>query len=377
MDQRTQEKEWARETADRIAAKVAVTAHRNRGKVPYTTAEGRFDDWSGERIGWWTNGFWPAQLWLLYHAYGNEEFRTVAEEVQDKLDAVLLDPMAMDHDAGFRFLISDVADYRITGNRQSRNRGILAASNMAGRFNLKAGLIRAWNDPGDGKTAGLAIIDCMMNLPLLYWASDELHDSRFRQIAMAHADSVQKVFVRENGSVHHIVEFDPETGRIIGPQGGQGMQVGSAWTRGQSWALYGFTLSYLHTKEERYLETAKQVADYVVSQISETGIVPVDFDQPADILWEDSTAAAIFACGLLELEKLTDGEQKETYYHTAVLLLHTLAEKRCSWDPEIDNLVEKCSAAYHDREHDFSIIYGDYYFTEGILKLAERDILLW
>ena len=155
------------------------------------------------------------------------------------------------------------------------------------------------------------------------------------------------------------------------------MQVGSAWTRGQSWALYGFTLSYLHTGKQEYLETAKRVADYVVSQIPETGFIPVDFDQPKDILWEDSTAAAIFACGLLELEKLAEGEAKERYYQSALHLLHTLAEKRCNWDSNADQLVEKCSAAYHDKNHDFTIIYGDYYFTEAILKLAEKDIMLW
>ncbi|MCM1537659.1 MAG: glycoside hydrolase family 88 protein [bacterium] len=377
MENREQNKAWARRIADQIAEKVIVTVARNRGKIPYTTVNGRFDDWSGERIGWWTNGFWPAQLWQMYHAYGNEEFRAAAEEAEEKLDAVLKEFLPMDHDAGFRFLISAVADYRITGNKESRNRGVLAASNLAGRFNLAANLIRAWNDAGTGETAGLAIIDCMMNLPLLYWASDELHDPRFRQIAMAHADRVREVFVREDGSVHHIVEFDPETGKIVGPKGGQGMQIGSSWTRGQSWALYGFTLSYVHTGTEAYLETAEKIADYVISRIPASGIIPVDFDQPEEIPWEDASAAAILASGFLELEKFAAGSRKEAYYDTAVFLLRTLAEKRCNWEKEADSIVENCSAAYHDDNHNFAMIYGDYYFTEAILKLAEKGIMLW
>lgn len=376
MQEREQEKKWAEAVADKIAEKVLVTAVRNREKVPYTSQEGVFDDWS-DRIGWWTNGFFAAQLWLLYHSYRKEEYRETAERIQNKLDAVLLDYLAMDHDAGFRFHITAVADYKITGNKKSRERGILAAANMAGRYNLAAGLIRAWNDAGDGNTAGLAIIDCMMNLPLLYWAAEELKDPRFKHIAIAHADMAQKVFVRENGSVHHIIEFDPETGAIIGPRGGQGMQVGSSWTRGQSWALYGFTLSYLHTGRQEYLETAKRIADYVISQIPESGIIPVDFDQPGDVLWEDSTAATIIACGLLELEKLVEGDFKKTYYQSALFLLHTLEEKRCNWDSNTDPIVEKCSAAYHDKDHDFTIIYGDYFFTEAILKVAGKDIMLW
>ena len=377
MGNRLKEKKWAEAVADKIAEKVSVTAVRNRGKIPYSTTGGVFDDWSGDRIGWWTNGFYAAQLWLLYNAYRKEEYRETAEEIQNKLDAVLMDYLAMDHDAGFRFHITAVADYKITGNKKSRDRGILAAANMAGRYNLAAGLIRAWNDAGDGNTAGLAIIDCMMNLPLLYWASKELKDPRFKHIAIAHADMAQKVFVRENGSVHHIIEFDPETGAIIGPRGGQGMQVGSAWTRGQSWALYGFTLSYLHTGKQEYLETAKKIADYVVSQIPETGFIPVDFDQPKEVPWEDSTAATIIACGLLELEKLVDGELKDKYYSKALFLLHTLEEKRCNWDNNADHIVEKCSAAYHDNNHDFTSIYGDYYFTEAILKVAEKDMQMW
>ena len=377
MGTRMEEKIWAQAVADKIAEKVSITAVRNKEKIPYTTTDGAFDDWSGERIGWWTNGFWAAQLWLLYHAYQREEYRKTAENIQNKLDSVFMDYLAMDLDAGFRFHITAVADYRMTGNKKSRERGILAAANMAGRYNLAAGLIRAWNDAGDGNTAGLAIIDCMMNLPLLYWAAEELKDPRFKHIAIAHADMAQKVFVRENGSLHHIIEFDPETGAIIGPKGGQGMQEGSAWTRGQSWALYGFTLSYLHTGKQEYLETAKKVADYVISQIPETGFIPVDFDQPKEVLWEDSTAATIISCGLLELEKLVEGELKEKYYESALFLLHTLEEKRCNWDNNADHIVEKCSAAYHDNNHDFTIIYGDYFFTEAILKVAEKDRMMW
>ena len=125
MKKRMEEKKWAQSVADKIAEKVSVTAVRNKDKVPYTTENGFFDDWS-DRIGWWTNGFYAAQLWLLYNAYRREEYRETAEEIQNKLDAVFMDYLAMDHDAGFRFHITAVADYKITGNKKSRERGILA-----------------------------------------------------------------------------------------------------------------------------------------------------------------------------------------------------------------------------------------------------------
>lgn len=370
------ERKWARELADRIADKLSFTAKNSGHKIPYTAVDGRFDDWS-DRIGWWTNGFWAAQLWLLYHAYGREEYRAVAQRIEEKLDGALGHYMSMDHDAGFRFLLTAVADYRVTGNESARNRGLLAAANMAGRFNLAGNYIRAWNDPGDGSVAGLAIIDCMMNLPMLYWAAKELKDPRFYHIAVAHADMTRKVFVREDGSVHHIVEFDPMTGQVIGPRGGQGLGVGSSWTRGQSWALYGFTLSWLHTGLTRYLDTAKAVAAYFMDRIPESGLIPVDFCQPAEVPWEDSTAAAIAACGLLELGTAVGGPFGERCHSAAVGLLRTLAEKRCRLDTDCDYLLEKCTAAYHDGEHDFPIIYGDYFFTEAVLKLCGRDPMLW
>ena len=370
------EKQWAEHIAEKIFRKVIVTAERNRYKIPYTTQDGVFDDWS-DRIGWWTNGFFGGQLWLLYHAFGYDLFRTVAQEIEEKLDRNLMDYQGMDHDSGFRWLMTSVANYRLTGNWASKNRGLLAAANLAGRFNLAGGFIRAWNDGGSGENAGWAIIDCMMNLPLLYWASEQTNDDRFAQIARAHADMARQAFVREDGSVNHIVEFDQKTGEMIRSLGGQGMKEGSSWTRGQSWALYGFSLSYRHTGDKKYLETAQRIAAYILSQIPGNGIIPVDFCQPKDCDWEDSSAAAIMACGFLELEQYVDAEEGQVYREAALHLLHTLEEKRCCFDENIDHIVENCTAAYNDEHHNFAIIYADYFFTEAIMRLCGKNLLLW
>lgn len=371
------EKEWANSVAHKIFEKVKVTAQRNKGKIPYTTKNGVFDDCSEGSISWWTNGFFAGQLWQLYHAYGYELFREDAEIIEEKLDGSLFDYMGMDHDSGFKWLLTSVANYKQTGNEKSKNRGLMAAANLAGRFNLAGNFIRAWNDGGDGNNAGWAIIDCMMNLPLLYWASEELNDSRFAHIARAHADMAMKIFVRENGSVNHIVQFDTQTGEVVGTLGGQGCAVGSSWTRGQAWAIYGFTLSYIHTKKEAYLQTAKKIAKYFVESMPDSGFVPVDFWQEADCDWEDSTAAAIAACGMLEIEKYAAEEEKQFYHEAAMKLLTTLEKHRCNWSLDTDNIVEKCTAAYHDQNHNFSSIYGDYYFTEAILKLCDKELFMW
>ncbi|MBE5882841.1 MAG: glycosyl hydrolase family 88 [Lachnospiraceae bacterium] len=371
------EKDWANSVAEKIYAKSKASAERSKDKIPYLTVNGIFDDWS-DRINWWTNGFYGGQMWQLYHAYGDDIFRQVAENIEEKLDGSLMDYMGMDHDSGFKWLLTSVANYKMTKKEQSKNRALLAAANLAGRFNPAGNFIRAWNDSGDGNTAGWAIIDCMMNLPLLYWTKEQTSDPRFSHIAKAHADTAMKVFVRENGSVNHIVQFDPETGEVTGTLGGQGIQVGSSWTRGQAWAIYGFTLSYLHTGNNDYLDTAKKVAKYFAQSLPESGFVPVDFDQDRDCEWEDSTAAAIAACGMLEIAKCVAEEEEKAFFHnTAIKLLTTLEQHRCNWDCATDHILEKCSAAYHDKEHNFTIIYGDYYFTEAIFKLCDKELFLW
>lgn len=371
-----EETNWALETAQRIYEKEKVVAVRNRSKIPYTAKEGVWDDHTTD-INWWTNGFWAGQLWLLYNAFGDESFKKIACDIEDKLDAVLMDYMGMDHDSGFKWLLTSVADFKMTGSARSKNRALLAASDLAGRLNPAGGFIRAWDDDGSGERAGWAIIDCMMNLPLLYWAGEVTNDPRFAQIAIIHADTARRVFIREDGSVAHIAVFDPASGEFKGTMGGQGMAEGSSWTRGQSWALYGFSLSYRHSGKKEYLETAIKVADHIISQINDDYIIPVDFCQDASCEYEDSTAAAIIACGLLELEQYAAGNNAAIYHETAICLLHTLADKRCNWSPEDDELLENCSAAYHDKEHNFPIIYGDYYFTEAVLRLCNKDLFLW
>ncbi len=363
---------WS-DIARKLWEKTLAAVRRNGDAIPYIAGEdGLFDDHSGG-ISWWTNGFWAGSLWQMYALTGKAELMDAARAIEGKLDAALTDAQGMDHDSGFKWLLTAGADYALTKNPASLNRLLLAASNLAGRFNPAGNFIRAWND-GTGEKAGLVIIDCLMNLPLLYRASQLTGDPRFAQIAALHARTAAKHFMRPDGSVEHIVLFDPATGERTGTLGGQGMGPGSAWSRGQAWALYGFALSYRHTGERVFLDCARRSADYFTAHIPASGLIPADFCQDADCAFEDDSAAACAACGLLELAERT-GE--EGYAGTARRLLTALTEKRADLDPATDRVLTHCTVSFHDKRHNHPLIYADYFYTEAVARLAGEGVFLW
>ncbi|KRF06767.1 glycosyl hydrolase family 88 [Paenibacillus sp. Soil766] len=379
------DQQWLNSVIDKISSKMNWVSEKSKHKIPYTTINGTHDDRSVDNpsgtidngINWWTNGFWGGMMWLMYHETGNEKYQDIARISEEKLDKCFQDFEGLHHDVGFMWLPTAVANYKVTGNPESRKRAMHAANLLAGRFNLAGGFIRAWNDIKGVDTRGWAIVDCMFNIPLLYWATEESGDPRFMQIAMKHADTAMTAFVRPDGSVNHIVEFDPFIGGVVRTHGGQGYEDGSSWTRGQTWALYGFMMSYKHTQKEDYLHTAKRIAHYFIANTPENGIIPVDFRQPKEPAYEDSTAAAIAACGLIEIAKAVDSCESDLYLNAALKLLKVLDENRCDWTTDSDCILLNGSEAYHRNNHHSAIIYGDYYLLEAIFKLKGNDLYLW
>lgn len=377
--------EWADTLIEKIREKMAWVSEKNKDKIPYQTdAEGNYDDRSNpsvnwnqdDGLSWWTNGFWGGIQWLLYQDTGEERYAEIARLSEEKLEKCFQSFYGLHHDVGFMYMPTAVADWRLTGRADSRRTGLHAANLLAGRFNPAGRFIRAWNDTWDD-TKGWAIIDCMMNLSLLYWASEETGDPRFRQIAMLHADTARENFIRPDGSVCHIVEFDPETGKMVRSLGGQGYGEGSSWTRGQGWAVYGFMISYLHTKEQKYLDTAKKVADYCLENIPDSGIIPVDFRQPAEPAWEDSCGACVMAGGLLELAGCLPEGERERYEDAAVKILRAIGESRADFGRGCDAIVQNCSSAYHVQVHHENMSYADYFFVEAVYKVKGTGQFMW
>lgn len=365
----------------KIREKMEWVIEKNKNKIPYDTDEnGNYIDYNTpDKICWWTNGFWGGLVWLMYQETKDEKYIEYARNSNDMLKKCFDIYLGLHHDVGFMFMPTSGLDYKLTGSEESRKTTLHAANLLAGRFNINGNFIRAWNEwGGSTDTKGWAIIDCMMNLSLLYWASEEIKDPRYKNIAMAHADTVMKNFVREDGSVNHIVEFDLETGEMVCSHGGQGYGVGSSWTRGQAWALYGFVISYAHTKEEKYLNTAKRVAHYCLANIGDDGLIPIDFRQPADSIYEDSCGAAIMASGLIELAKHVNELEKDMYNKGALKILKALYDSRCDFTTDCDAIIQNASSAYHSPEgNHINMSYADYYFVEAIFKLNGIDIITW
>ena len=371
-----QDREWLEQTEEKLLRKLSAEARRIGGKIVYIPKDGRYEDLATPTgVYWWCNGFWPGMLWQAYHASKDETFRKAAETIEERLDKAFEGYEGLHHDVGFMYTLSALADYRLTGNTDSRRRALHAANLLAGRYNARAKFIRAWN----GDRTGWTIADTMMNLPLLYWASRELGDPRFTYIAQDHADTCARVTVREDGSSYHISILDPLTGDVIDRPSGQGYSPDSAWSRGQAWIVYGYALSARHTGEKRYLDIAKKAAHYFIANLALTGWLPLcDFQAPEEPLIYDASAGACAACGLLELAEQVGEYEKALYQKAAWNILKAMEQKFCCWDPNVDGILGYSSKAYHDqKERETSIIYGDYFFTEAIFRLSGKAFPIW
>lgn len=335
-------------------------------------ANGENGEYNRENPSFWTGGFWGGLLWLAYRETHNPALLETACEIESILDGPLDEYMHIHHDVGFMWLPTAVAHYKATGCEKSRARGLKAASHLMGRFNLNGRFIRAWNDEVYENSQGWAIIDCMMNIPLLYWASKELDDPRFRQVAMAHADTVLKSFLREDGTVPHIVHFDPETGEKIENMGGQGKGPDSAWARGQSWAIYGMAICYRETGCQRYLDAAKKVARTFWNNLPEDKVPYWDFATEEKDRWvKDSSAACCAASGMLEIASLVeDAEEKKFFTSCAEQLLESMVDHCACFDDSTEGIIRYGTVSYPANRHvNVPIIYGDFYFIEALGKL--------
>ena len=348
-----------------------VEAQRNRYKDGFPDFVFESDKYKLSTPINWISGFWPGMLLIAYKNTKDPKTLEALRYFEKMQNEAFLKPEKLHHDVGFMWYLTSAEDYNFTGDEDAKRAAMIASIFLAGRFNPKGGYIRAWNDDGeDHKKAGWAIIDCMINIELLYWASIVSTDGRYKNIANAHADSTLKNFIRPDGTVKHIVSYNTDTGEYIENLTGQGYSTDSSWTRGMGWAAYGFIKAYKYTGDEKYKEASQKVIDCFVRLLEEGEVPPCDFFQPKEPNYLDSSAGAIVACAMLDNASLFP-EKKEYYLTEAKKLLHTLTEKCADLNPETEGILRHACQLYHSGRKDCTLIYGDYYYMEAIDKLCK------
>ncbi len=317
----------------------------------------------------WTSGFFPGMLWMMYEYTGDESWIEPAHHYSMNIEKEQFNGGT--HDMGFKMYCSFGNGYRLTYNPHYKDILIQSASTLMTRFNPVVGSIRSWDHNSD-KWDYPVIIDNMMNLELLFWATKETGDSSFYNVALRHAETTLKNHYRDDHSSFHVISYDTLTGEVVKRNTHQGFSDESAWSRGQAWGLYGFTMTYRETGEERFLDQAKAIADFLLEHPNlPADKVPYwDFDasgQP-DIA-RDVSAAAIMASALYELSASCPDE-KAHYVEAADQILQALSSTYNLKDEEpypflLDHSVGNFNK---DSEMDVPIIYADYYYLEALMR---------
>ncbi|MGH7951501.1 MAG: glycoside hydrolase family 88 protein [Limisphaerales bacterium] len=267
-------------------------------------------------IGNWTSSFFTGMALIAWQETEDEYFlNQVLRLAPHYRKKVFMRHGDTHHDLGFLYSLYSVALYKLTGDEEHREVGLRAAEVLSQRFNSRGNFIRAWGRIDADNFNNVAIIDCLMNLPLLYWASQATGNKKFRDIAVKHVDMALKNFIRHDYSVVHAFHFDLKTGQPLGASNHCGFSKDSYWSRGASWAIYGFALSYRYTRDAKYLDASLRLAKKFIAQLDNQIIPPWDFYLPEDTLRNrDASAAVIAVCGFQELAKhdMADDELLKT-----------------------------------------------------------------
>jgi len=339
----------------------------------------------------WTSGFFAGDLWYTYEATKDETIKKEAIKFTEALDS--LKWFTGHHDLGFMLYCSYGNAYRLTHDEKYKAVLVKGAKSLASRFNPITGTIKSWNQrtSWDGKTVWNfpVIIDNMMNLELLFFASKVTGDTMYRHIAVTHALTTMKNHIRQNNSTYHVVNYDTLTGKVLNQETFQGYANNSTWARGQAWGIYGYTMTYKETGDKRFLETAQRLADFYITNtrlpkdkvpywdfnVNQPGYKPLfkyDAQKYANIP-RDASAAAIVASALIDLSKFS-GKKGIDYKQAAIEMLQSLSSN--SYTAEIgtnNNFVLKhCTGSLpHGSEIDVPLVYADYYYLEALMRYQQ------
>ena len=334
---------------------------------------------------YWTTGFWTGEVWLAYeyalaknHAENAGLLKAAGRKHVESFYRRITEKIEVDHhDMGFLYTPSCVAAYKLTGDKKAREAAILAADQLLTRYHPVGEFLQAWG-PMDGADNYRLIIDCLLNLPLLYWASDETGDAKYRDIAEKHIHTAVANVIREDYSTWHTFFFDPETGAPDHGATCQGYRDGSAWARGQAWGIYGMALAYRYTGRREYIEIFKHVTEYFLAHLPEDLVPFWDLEfTDGDRQPRDSSSASIAVCGMLEMSRYLEEEDSAHYTALARRLLKSVCDNYAVKNMEESNGLVLHStysnhSPYNTCNHygvDECNSWGDYFYMEALTRL--------
>lgn len=330
----------------------------------------------------WTSCFWTGMLWLAYEVTGKEKYRKTAEIQLESFKKRIEEKICTDtHDLGFLYSLTCVAAYKITGNEEAKLTALKAADELMKRYFKKAGIIQAWGDLNDPNQRGRMIIDCCMNLPLLYWASEVTGDKKYYDAAYSHVKQAEKYIVREDSSTYHTFYMDVETGEPRFGKTAQGYSDDSCWARGQAWGIYGLPLSYIYTGDNELLNTACKLSNYFINRLPEDEVCYWDLVFTEGNEERDSSAAAIAVCGMMQLSKnlSSSSEYKNIYENAALKVLKSLINNYTAINVPQSNgiLLHSVYAKPDNKGVDECCIWGDYFYFEALVRMIKEWELYW
>lgn len=334
----------------------------------------RTTDVSGNLVtsnsGWWTSGFFPGSLWYLYEYSKDDKVKDAAIKMTSRVEKEKNNTGT--HDLGFMLYCSFGNGLRLTGDNSYNDVLLTGARSLSTRFRPNIGCIQSWGSRKGWQCP--VIIDNMMNLEFLLWAFKQTGDSSFYKIAVTHSDTTIKNHFRPDFSTCHVVSYDTITGRVEAKQTAQGAADGSAWSRGQSWGLYGYTVMYRETGLQRYLDQAEHIADFLINHpnMPEDKIPYWDYNAPGiPDAKRDASAGSIMASALIELSSFVGEEKRDQYLNVAEKQIRTLSSPAyLAKEGENGNfiLMHSVGSLPAKSEVDVPLTYADYYFIEALLR---------
>ena len=330
----------------------------------------------------WTDEFWTGLLWLAYEYTGDEKYRELADKnVASFKNRVEKDIELDHHDLGFLYSLATVSGYKLTGSEDAREASIKAANKLISRYQEKGEFIQAWGELGS-KDHYRFIIDCLLNIPLLYWASDETGDAKYRNIANKHFVTSCNNVIRDDASAFHTFYMDNETGKPLRGVTRQGYSDDSAWARGQAWGVYGIPLNYRYTRNESCFNLYEGMTNYFLNRLPKDNVCYWDLIfNDGDDHSKDSSAAAIAVCGMHEMNKYLPevDENKEVYKYAMHNILRSLMENYMNpeIEPEKPVLLHGVYSWHSGKGVDEGNIWGDYFFLEALIRFYKDWNLYW